>query len=481
MDCHSYGERSAIQDTSFKVKIKPSKLRRVISVVLLVTMLWSITSCSNINSKSGSFNTSNESVADSSTDNQKNTPRQSEEERQYNEALALYNNGQYEEAYMLFQKIKEYPDATEMMGNIRYTQGIGRLYDGDYTMARQYFMEVTGDYSVEASKMLKSIECSSVVEKIIKELKAENPLTNNFLSDYYGIFGLDFKYDLHYEVSEYTFYYDIVLATAVTDFIDIRRAFGEDTDVGMSNFASDAYAKFYEAGFNDITCKSMVHDSNGNFVTSYNYDYDMYLVDQEIKRQRELDEERARQALMEEQMKEQARQAFVEEQAKQALMEEQARIEQEWRQKSLANFIAMTERDYVIRDFLKKEVYLNLTNDDIDKFLRQHGVTDTGVDNLGGYDVTLESIEVGEEDTYMDEINDDYGVVVSVNCTGVYYYYGYDANANPYMSDRPLERPLWIFSVQLTEKVSVREYEFNGSFDNAVAVKCEVTAALPVG
>lgn len=181
----------------------------------------------------------------------------------------LFEQGELDLAEEVFTQLGDYSESAQMLDDIHYKMAEQLFSAGEYNLAMGYYNELPTAYADKVQNRIRLIECAETADRITAELQGDN----NTLNFYMGMFGLEFDFDLHYEASDYTYYFDVYCAKG---FSTIASLFGSSLeeltkDSTSSGMEKTIYLKFRDAGYEDITCAMRYFDYSGNLLYSYSY------------------------------------------------------------------------------------------------------------------------------------------------------------------------------------------------------------------
>lgn len=168
---------------------------------------------------------------------------------------------------------------------------------GNYDAALSLYREIGTDY---AQRQAYAIECITVSQEVAQEWLAEvdDEIANGVML---AAFGLNFEFDTEYDAETYTFYTKMGYPELYTSLALASGLSQTDIEEGMASSGHEkiAYQLFYDRGYEDITCVSLMLDSEGNVLASYPYGASEYKADlakaaEEAEAMRKKQEERER-------------------------------------------------------------------------------------------------------------------------------------------------------------------------------------------
>lgn len=183
--------------------------------------------------------------------------------------IQLFELGELESAEAVFTYLDNYSDSAEKLDEVHFEMAEQLFFDGAYDLARDYYNQLPTAYTEKIQDRIRLIECAKVANAITAELQSDN----NTLNFYMGMFGLDFDFDLHYEASDYTYYFDVYYAKGFSTLTSLLGSSMEDVTKNnqSSGMEKTIYLKFRDAGYDDIACEMRYFDYSGNFLYSFSY------------------------------------------------------------------------------------------------------------------------------------------------------------------------------------------------------------------
>lgn len=204
-----------------------------------------------------------------------------EAEYQYGEEL--YKKGDYEGAEKVLLPLGD--RGKDLLSQVYFHQAQDALNKKDYDTAVSLFERVEGENAAQASRMVGAIQNLDTINEIIQEIHEkyclrDSPIYNSYLE----FFGLDFTFDLHYELPENTFYFEIYYPQSLSSLATLFGASLEDDKPDQSDgMDRDLYMEFYNRGMEGVTVKVSRHEKNGTLLSAFTYTPEDY--------QREMTEE----------------------------------------------------------------------------------------------------------------------------------------------------------------------------------------------
>lgn len=194
----------------------------------------------------------------------------------------LFEQGELDLAEEVFTQLGDYSESAQMLDDIHYEMAEQFFSAGEYNLAMDYYNELPTAYADKVQNRIRLIECAETADRITAELQGDN----NTLNFYMGMFGMEFDFDLHYEVSDHTYYFDVYCAKGFSTIASLFGSSLEDLtkDSASSGMEKTIYLKFRDAGYEDITCAMRYFDYSGNLL--YSFDYSNQNYQEELKQEK---------------------------------------------------------------------------------------------------------------------------------------------------------------------------------------------------
>lgn len=148
---------------------------------------------------------------------------------------------------------------------------------GNYDAALSLYRTINTDY---AQRRTHAIECITVSQEVAQEWldEVDDEVGNGMIL---AAFGWDFDFDTAYDVENYTFYTKMGWPEIYTSVAAISGLSQSEVSEGMTSSGHEkmTYKLFYDRGYKDITCISLMLDSEENILAEYPYGLAEYEAD----------------------------------------------------------------------------------------------------------------------------------------------------------------------------------------------------------
>jgi len=184
---------------------------------------------------------------------------------------SLYKNGDYERAEEVLSPLGD--KAKELLGIIHFEQAQAALDNGDYEAAIALFELVEGKNEAQASNMIQSIQNLDRINEIIEEIDKEYCRRDSlFYNTYLGSWGLDFGFDLHYDLPSSTFYFDIYYPKTFSDIASLVGTSLQEQETGESTgMEKTLYQEFADRDVQSVAVTVSYYEYDGTPLTSHSY------------------------------------------------------------------------------------------------------------------------------------------------------------------------------------------------------------------
>lgn len=268
-------------------------MRKVLSMLLAATLVFSMTGCGSKkaeqyqealdHAQAGEYTEAIECLE--ALGNYEDAPEKLAEIK-YEYASELLLNGQAANAETVFESLGTYKDAQDQMNYCRLAQGFAAIDNVDYDEAVSIFNTVEGTYQKDAEKAIESIDCIYAAEEVTAMLQEEYaaPLPSSYLS----LFALDYSCDFYYDVPSYAYHFNIYFPEGMSSIVSAL-SLGEESlssvaqDTESDGKEIDIYKMFCDRGFPNITVYVEYFEYDGTLINSFSYSLEQYEADRETE------------------------------------------------------------------------------------------------------------------------------------------------------------------------------------------------------